>query len=107
VGRAVAAADVVVVTSPGPAVDPTLVLALRAGAAVVVAPEVDLGEGADATVRRSPLADPGELASVLAELFADPEERRVQGEKGRAFARRFDPAELARELEGAGAFGPS
>lgn len=105
VTSAVAAADVAVAYAPGARLDPGLVLALRAGIACIVPPSLDLGEGADPAVRRAPTSDSGELASVLAELFADPEGRRVLGESARTFARRFDPARLAEELETAGALG--
>jgi hypothetical protein len=105
IASAVAAADVAVASGGGAGVDPALVLALRAGVATIVAPAVDLGEGGGAAVRRAELSDPGELASVLAELFADPEERRTLGERARAFGVRFDPGHLADELEAAGALG--
>jgi len=105
IATGVAAADVVVATGDGGALDPGLVYALRAGAAVVVGPTIDLGEGASGTVRSSPLTDAGEVASVLAELVADPEARRRLGDQARAFARRFDPVELAQDLESAGALG--
>jgi hypothetical protein len=106
IASAVTAADVAVAFSPPATLDPGLVLALRAGVATIVAPSVDLGDGADGVVRRAPTSDAGELASVLAELFADPEERRALGERARAFAKRFDPEHLASELETTGALGP-
>jgi len=101
----VAAADVAVAVSSPSGLDPGLVLALRGGAATVVAPSVDLGDAAEGAVRRAATEDAGELASVLAELFADPEERRALGERGRSFAGRFAPERLAEELESAGALG--
>lgn len=107
VAAAAAAADVAVAYAPGRALDPGLIVALRAGVACVVGPSFDLGPGSESAVRRSPTADSGELASVLAELFADPEARRTLGEAGRAYAGRFDPERLAEELEAAGALGPS
>jgi hypothetical protein len=103
---AIAAADVAVAFSPPATLDPGLVLALRAGVPTVAAPTVDLGDASDGVVRQAPTADAGELASVLAGLFADPEERRALGERARAFAKRFDPEHLAEELETTGAFGP-
>jgi hypothetical protein len=105
VAGAVAAADVAIACASGALLDPGVVLALRAGVPTVVAPSAPVGEEADGSVRRVNVGDAGELASVLAELFADPEGRRVLGEKGRAHARRFDPGRLAEELETAGALG--
>lgn len=105
VASAVVAADVAVAPAPGPAGDPGLVLALRAGVPVVVGASIDLGEGSGPVVRRADTADSGELASVLVELFADPEERHALGESSREFARRFEPEQLAGELEGSGALG--
>lgn len=103
---AAAAADVALAFPSGTSVDPGLVVAFRAGVACVLAPTVDLGPGSEAVTRRALTSDAGELASVLAELFADPEERRTLGEAARAFSRRFDPERLAEELETAGALRP-
>ena len=103
VASAVAAADVAVAYAPPSGVDPGIILALRAGVATVVPPTFDLGDGSETAARRATSADAGDLASVLAELFADPEGRRLLGEAGRAFASRFDPERLADELESAGA----
>jgi len=105
VAAAVAAADVAVSFSTGSVLDPGLVAALRAGVATIVPPSADLGDGAEAAVRRAPLTDAGELASVVAELFADPEARLALGESGRQFARRFEPERLVQELETVGALG--
>jgi glycosyltransferase involved in cell wall biosynthesis len=99
VAAAVAAADIAVASSPGGGLDPGLVLALRAGVASIVSPTADLGEGGDAAARRANLADAGELASVLAGLIADPEDRHTLGEAARTLARRFDPDRLVDELE--------
>ncbi len=105
VASAVAAADVAIACASGLSLDPGIVVALRAGVPTIVAPSAPVGEEADGTVRRANVAEAGELASVLAELFADPEGRRALGEKGRAYAHRFDPDRLAEELESAGALG--
>jgi len=99
---ALSAADVTVAYPSASGADPGLVLALRAGLPSVVGPTVDLGPGSESAVRRASTTDSGELASVLAELFADPDERRRLGERARAFASRFEPARLAEELEGLG-----
>ncbi len=97
------AADVGVVLERGPAPSAALALALRAGLPCVVAPGVDLGEGAEAAVRRADPEDPGALASALAELIADPPARAELGAAARRFAERFAAERLAAELEGLGA----
>ena len=105
VAVAAAAADVAVSFAPGTSLDPGLVVALRAGVPSVVAASLDLGAGAESAVRRAPTTDSAELASVLAELFADPEVRRTMAESARSFAQRFEPEHLAAELEATGALG--
>jgi len=103
VTAAVAAADVAIACDPGSGFDPGVVVALRLGTATIVGPTFDLGNGSDGSVRRADTKDPAELASVLAELFADPEERHALSEKARLFVRRHEPERLAQELESAGA----
>ncbi len=100
---ALAAADVAIVLPRGGEFDPGPVLALRSGAAVIASPSASLPEGADAAVRRVPARDGGGMASVLAELFADPAERRKLADRGRAVAAPFDPGHVAEALEASGA----
>ncbi len=105
VALAAAAADVAIACASGSSLDPGVVVALRAGVPTIVAPSAPVGEEDEPSVRRAEIRDAGELASVLAELLADPDERHALGEKGRAYARRFEPERLAEELETAGALG--
>lgn len=102
---AVSAADVGVVVGDGATVVPGLVLALRGGVACVATPGVDVGDATSSALRRADLTDPGEVASVLAELLSDPAERAAFGAAGRKVAERFDPGRLTDELERAGLLG--
>lgn len=97
-GSALVAADVAVFDRRVPGFDPGAVLALRAGRAVIVGPGVRFPADPGAAVRTLTSDDPGEFASVLAELLADPAARRPMAAAGNAFARRFEPQRVAEEL---------
>ena len=103
--RALAAADVAVFARPAPGFDPGVVLALRAGRCVIVGPGVRLPLDPAAAVRAVPSDDPGDLASALAELLADPAARRALGSAGEKYAVPFDPARVAEVVSTATAFG--
>jgi hypothetical protein len=75
--------------------DPGLVLALRAGRCAIAGPAVHLPVDASQSVRSVLSDDPGELASVLAELMADPAARRTLSAGAEAYAAAFDPARVA------------
>lgn len=102
---AFAAADLAVVLGRGAGPTAGLVLALRAGLACAVAPQVELGGETATAVRKVDLADPGELASFFAEFVSDPAERAQLGAAGRKAAERYAPTQLAEKLESAGALG--
>jgi len=104
---AIAAADVAISLPPAPRLDPGLVLALRAGVPCVAPLSTDVGEGSEKALRRAETSDSAELASVLAELLADPDERHALADAGREFVKRFEPERLALELETVGAPGAS
>lgn len=89
--RAISAADVVVAPRRTPGFDPGLVLALRAGRASIVGPAVRFPLDPAGAVRAVPTDDPGEFASVLAELLADPAARRELGLAAARYAAPFDP----------------
>jgi len=95
---ALAAADVAVFDRRVPGFDPGAVLALRAGRAVIVGPGVRFPADPGDAVRTLTSDDPGEFASVLAELLADPASRRPMAAAGSAFARRFEPQRIAEAL---------
>jgi glycosyltransferase involved in cell wall biosynthesis len=96
--RALAAADVAVFDRRIAGFDPGAVLALRAGRSVIVGPGVRFSADPGDAVRTLTSDDPGEFASVLAELLADPASRRPMAKAGSAFARRFEPQRVAEEL---------
>jgi len=100
--RAVASADLVVVAPRVQGFDPGIVLAFRQGVAVVTVPSVRLPFDAERVVRKVDANDPGGLASALAELLADPAQRRELATRAHDHAARFDPARVVADLEGAG-----
>jgi hypothetical protein len=96
--NAIAAADVAVFDRRVPGFDPGAVLALRAGRAVIVGPGVRFPAEPGSAVRALSSDDPGEFASVLAELLADPSARRPMAAAGTAYSRQFDPPRVAADL---------
>jgi hypothetical protein len=93
--RAIVAADVVVFDRRSPGFDPGAILAMRAGRAVIVGPGVRLPEEPGEAARAIPSDDPGELASVLAELLADPAARRPLLAAATTYAAGFEPEHIA------------
>lgn len=104
---AVSAADVAVFLGRAPGFDPGVALALRAGVAVVIAPQVRLPQGAEPAVRRLASDDAGELSSVFAELLADPAARRELARASADQAALFAPERVAEDLEVGGALAPA
>jgi hypothetical protein len=93
--RALAAADVAIFDRRVPGFDPGVILALRAARCVIVGPAVSLPVDPGAAVRKATSEDPGELASILAELLADPAARRTLATGAELYAAPFDPARVA------------
>ncbi len=93
--RAFAAADVTIVAPSVTGFDAGAVLALRAPCALLTSPSVRFPLDPGSAVRVAPSEDPAELAAVLAELLADPAERRSLADAGARFAQRFDPERVA------------
>jgi hypothetical protein len=93
--RAFAAADIAVFGRRIAGFDPGVVLALRAGRSAIVGPAVRLPVDPSEAVRPVGSDDPGDLASVLAELLADPAGRRTLAAAGERYAAAFDPARVA------------
>jgi glycosyltransferase involved in cell wall biosynthesis len=93
--RALAAADVAVFDRRLAGFDPGVVLALRAGCSTIVGAGVRLPVDPATSVRTLTSDDPGEFASVLAELLADPALRRTLSSGGERYAAPFDPARVA------------
>lgn len=99
--ESLATADVAVFARRVPGFDPGIVLAARAALASIVLPDVLLPVDPLGAVRKSVSDDPGDLASLLAELLADPALRREVGAAGAAFAEAFLPARVASALDAA------
>jgi len=93
--RAFAAADITIVAPSFVGFDVGAALALRASSAVLTSPSVRFPMDPGGAVRVAPSEDPAELAAVLAELLADPAERRTLAGAGARFAQRFDPERVA------------
>lgn len=96
--RALVAADVAIFARRVPGFDPGAVLALRASRAVIAGPSVVFPADPGEAVRRVADDDPGELASALAELLADPAVRRPLAAAGQAYAARYDPDRVVAEF---------
>lgn len=95
---ALASANVAVFARRSPGFDPGIVLAARASVPSVVLPDarpaVDPGGG----VRVAASVDPGDLASALAELLADPAAQKEAGRAAARFAEPFHPERVAAAL---------
>jgi len=98
---ALATADVAVFARRVPGFDPGAVLAAQAGLPLIVLPEARLGADPAGGARAAASDDPGDLASVLAELLADPAGRREVGRAASRFSEAFLPARVAAALNGA------
>jgi glycosyltransferase involved in cell wall biosynthesis len=96
--RALAASDVALVLPRAPGFDPGAVLALRAGLAVIVGPGVRWPLEPAGAVRSLTSDDPGDAASALAELLADPASRRSLGTAGKEYVAAFDPGRVAERI---------
>jgi len=99
--RALVAADVVVFPRRPPGFDPGVVLALRAQRCVLAGPSVRLPVDPSAALRTVASDDPGEFASALAELLADPAVRRTLASAGERYAAPFEPARVAEVVDAA------
>jgi glycosyltransferase involved in cell wall biosynthesis len=93
-----ASADVAVFARRRPGFDPGVVLAARTALPSIVLPEARFSIDPAGGVRVAASDDPGDLASVLAELLADPAMRREVGQAASRFAEAFLPARVATGL---------
>ncbi len=93
--RAIAAADLAIFGRRVSGFDPGVILALRAGRCAIIGPAVRLPVDPAEAVRSVATDDPGDFASVLAELLADPAARRTLASGGERYAAAFDPARVA------------
>jgi len=95
VSDALACADVAVFARRVRGFDPGVVLAARASVPPVVLPDAALPVAPSGGVRVSASDDPGDLASVLAELLADPATRREVAQAAHRFSEAFLPSRVA------------
>jgi glycosyltransferase involved in cell wall biosynthesis len=98
--RALVAADVALFAPTTEGFDPGVVLAMRALCPVIVGSTVRFPVDPAGAVHRVPSDDPAELAAGLAEMLADPAERRDLSRAGARFAVEFDPDRVARSVLG-------
>ncbi len=98
---AFSAADVALVIPTRTGFDPAAVFAMRAGCATIAAATVVLPAVPEGAVRVPVSADAGDVASVLAELVADPAACRELGARGRKYAQGFDPERTLAEVDAA------
>ena len=98
---ALAAGDVALIIPRHRGFDPGIVFAQRAGCATIATGSAELPVAPGAALRVPPSEDPGDVASTLAELVADPAACREMAVAGREYARRFDPRRLWDEIDAA------
>jgi hypothetical protein len=97
-----AAADVTVVAPTRPGFDPGAVFSMRAGVATIVGGAVKFPRPPPAeALRRAASDDPGDLASALAELVADPAAARDLGGKGLEYAAEYLPGRIVDQIDAA------
>ena len=92
---ALASADVAIFARRAPGFDPGMVLAARASVPPVLLPDARLPVDPKGGVRIAASDDPGDLASVLAELLADPSAQKEVGRAANRFSEEFLPERVA------------
>ena len=98
---ALASADVAVFARRAVGFDPGLVLAARAAVPPIILPDARLPVPAAGGVRVAASDDAGDLASVLAELLADPAAQKEVGRAATRLAEAFLPDRVAAALSAA------
>ena len=96
---ALAAGDVALIAPRHRGFDPGVVFAQRAGCATIATPSIEFPVPPGSSVRPTVSDEAGDIASVLAELVADPAACRELAASGREYSRRFDPGLLLLEME--------
>jgi len=97
---AIASANVALFARRAPGFDPGMVLAARAGVPPIVLPDARIPIDPAGGMRVAASVDPGDLASVLAELLADPASQKTVGRAATRFAEAFLPDRVATALDG-------
>jgi glycosyltransferase involved in cell wall biosynthesis len=95
---AIASADVAVFARRVPGFDPGVVLAARAAVPPIVLPGARLSVDPAGGVRVAASDDPGDLASALAELLADPAVGKEVGQAATHYGQAFLPERVAAAL---------
>lgn len=95
------AANVALFAGRRPGFDPVLVNAMRAGVAPASVPGVRLPIDPEGAVRYAVSDDPGDLASTLAELLADPALCREIAARGMKKAERYLPERVLQSVDAA------
>jgi len=95
---ALAGADVALFARRAPGFDPGMVLAARAGVPPIVLPDARFPADPEGGVRVAASTDAGDLASILAELLADPASQKEVGRSAQRFAEPFLPGRVASAL---------
>jgi glycosyltransferase involved in cell wall biosynthesis len=95
------AANVALFAGRRPGFDPLLVSAMRAGVAPAAVPGIRLPVDPDGAVRYAPSDDPGDLASTLAELLADPTLCREVADRGEKNAEQYLPERVLQAVDAA------
>jgi len=96
---AFAAADVALFAGRSGGFDPGVAIAQALGCPTIVFPGAAFPAPPGASVREVPSNDPGDAASVLAELLADPALCRELATAGRAYGAQFAPERVAGLIE--------
>jgi hypothetical protein len=95
------AADVALFAGRRTGFDPLVVHAMRIGAAPAAVPGVRLPLNPNGALRYAASDDPGDLASTLAELLADPSLRREVASQGAKQAERYLPERVLQVVDSA------
>ncbi len=96
---AFAAADVAMIVPQTSGFDPGAVFASRAGCATIVGATLTWPAAPAGAVRTVPGDDPGDLASALAELIADPGAARELATKGKELAEAYRPERILDQVD--------
>jgi Glycosyltransferase Family 4 len=98
-GLGLAAGNVALFAGGLPGFDPMVIGAMRLGCPVAAVPSVRLPADPDGAVRYSVSDDLGDLASVLAELLADPALCREVAARGQEHAAGYAPARIVEAID--------
>lgn len=98
-GLGFAAANVALFAQNRGTFDPMVIGAMRAGCAVAAVPSLHLPVDPGDALKYAPTDDPGDLASILAELFADPALARETAAHGVEHSALYHPDRIVRAID--------